>query len=63
MRRLGEPVQADIALLADLRRVGALPGRTVHARPHDKGVEVTGDGGSSTVLASELAAYVLVRRG
>jgi hypothetical protein len=28
-----------------------------------KGVEVTGDGGSTTVLTPELAAHVLVRRG
>ena len=62
VRRISEPLQTDVATLADLRRVGALPGRTVHARGVDKGVEVTGDGGSTTVLAPELAAHVLVRR-
>ena len=63
VRRISEPLQTDIATLADLRRVGALPGRTVHVRTHAKGVEVTGDGGSTTVLAPDLAAHVLVRKG
>jgi DtxR family Mn-dependent transcriptional regulator len=63
VRRISEPLQTDVATLADLRRVGALPGRTVHVRTHAKGVEVTGDGGSTTVLTPELAAHVLVRRG
>jgi DtxR family Mn-dependent transcriptional regulator len=62
VRRISEPLQTDVATLADLRRVGALPGRTVHVRTHAKGVEVTGDGGSTTVLVPELAAHVLVRR-
>jgi len=62
VRRIAEPLQTEVDTLADLRRVGALPGRTVHARAHDKGVEVTGDGGSTTILAPELAAHVLVRR-
>jgi DtxR family Mn-dependent transcriptional regulator len=63
VRRIAEPLQTDVATLADLRRVGAMPGRTVHARSHDKGVEITGDGGSITILAPELAAHVLVRKG
>ena len=63
VRRIAEPLQTDVDTLADLRRVGAMPGRTVHARPHDKGVEITGDGGSTTILAPELAAHVLVRVG
>ena len=62
VRRISEPLQTDVATLADLRRVGALPGRTVHARSAGTGVEVTGDGGSITVLSPELAAHVLVRR-
>lgn len=59
--RICEPLQTDVQTLADLRRVGAMPGRTVHARSHDKGVEITGDGGSSTILATDLAGQVLVR--
>jgi DtxR family Mn-dependent transcriptional regulator len=62
VRRISEPLQTDVSTLADLRRVGALPGRAVHARTHVKGVEVTGDGGSTTVLTPELAAHVLVRK-
>jgi len=61
VRRICEPLQTDVPTLADLRRVGALPGRAVHVRSHVKGVEVTGDGGSTTVLTPELAAQVLVR--
>ncbi len=61
VRRICEPLQTDVATLADLRRVGALPGHTVRANGHDKGVQITGAGGSSAVLSTELAGHVLVR--
>ena len=63
VRRISEPLQAEIAVLADLRRVGALPGRTVHVRARPDGVELRGDGGATTLLSSQAAEHVLVRRG
>lgn len=62
LRRISEPLQAETSVLADLRRVGALPGRTVRVRARPDGVEVRGADGAVTVLTAQAADYVLVRR-
>ena len=61
VRRISEPLQSETAVLADLRRVGALPGRTVRARARPDGVEIRGDAGEA-VLSVQAAEHVLVRR-
>ncbi len=61
VRRISEPLQSQTAVLADLRRVGALPGRTVRARARPDGVEISGAAGEA-VLSVQAAEYVLVRR-
>jgi DtxR family transcriptional regulator, Mn-dependent transcriptional regulator len=63
VRRISEPLQAEVAVLADLRRVGALPGRTVRVRARPDGVELLGDGGDTALLSAQAAEHVLVRRG
>ncbi len=63
VRRISEPLQKQIVVLADLRRVGALPGRTVHARAGAHGVDVRGVDGAGAVIPEHAAEHVLVRRG
>ncbi len=60
VRRICEPLQSDAAVLADLARVGALPGRTVRARAGNAGVEVRGVDGVAIVLAERAADQVFV---
>ncbi|CAN5771133.1 metal-dependent transcriptional regulator [soil metagenome] len=62
VRRISEPLQSQVAVLADLRRVGALPGRTVRARARRDGVAVFGND-AAVVLEGRFADQVLVRRG
>jgi len=63
VRRISEPLQKEVAVLADLRRVGALPGRTVHARAAADGVELRGTDGTATLLAEQSAGQLLVGPG
>ena len=62
VRRISEPLQSDVPVLAELRRVGALPGRCVRVRADGEDVEVRGDGDSVAVLSGAAAAQVLVRQ-
>ncbi len=60
VRRICEPLQSQVAVLADLRRVGALPGRTVSVSVGAGGVRVRGND-STVVLGAGSADQVLVR--
>jgi DtxR family transcriptional regulator, Mn-dependent transcriptional regulator len=59
VRRLGEPIQTDTALLADLFRVGLRPGALVSAQTTPGGVRVVGAGGGLD-LAADAAGHVFV---
>ncbi len=59
VRRLAEPLQADTALLARLRRAGVQPGSTVTVARSAEGLLV-GSGGETTELSDVIAAHVFV---
>ena len=59
--RISEEVQKDEALMHALRRVGALPGRTVAVTPTGQGV-LLGAGGESAEVDLDAAEYIFVRR-
>ncbi|MZG18600.1 dihydrofolate reductase, partial [Streptomyces sp. SID5914] len=59
VRRIGEPVQADLGLLSDLRRSGVRPGAVVNVRPWPGGVTV-GSGARTARLPARTAAHVFV---
>ncbi|MFC9468950.1 metal-dependent transcriptional regulator [Streptomyces coelicoflavus] len=59
VRRIGEPVQADRALLSDLRRAGVRPGTVVSVTPWPGGVTV-GSAGRTVRLPARTAAHVFV---
>lgn len=59
--RLGEPIQTDIALLADLAEAGAVPGAVVNYEVHDGYVRLQAAGASAAVeLGEEAARHVFV---
>ena len=60
--RIGEPVQSDAALMAALRRSGALPGATVKVVGSPGGVLV-GSAGEYAELDQSAAAHVFVATG
>ncbi len=72
LRRLGEPVQQDPEMMADLRSAGALPGERVwvslddagwrirRAAPSADGREADPTAGPDAVIAPSSAAHVLV---
>ncbi len=62
VRRISEPLQSQVEVLADLREVGALPGRSVVVRAGRDGVEVRGND-VAVLLAGRSAEQVLVQPG
>ena len=61
IRRIGEEMQKDEAVMAALRRVGALPDRDVMATQGPEGVLV-GSGGETAEIDPDLAQHVFVQR-
>jgi len=59
IRRISEPLQTDEKLLAELRRAGVVPGRTVQAR-QDQVVLVVGAAEETVRLTPDTAAHVFV---
>jgi len=61
VRRISEEMQKDEELMALLRRVGALPGKTVTIARTDEGILI-GSGGETAELVVEAAEHIFVRR-
>ena len=61
VRRISEPIQTDEALMAALRRVGALPDKVVTVAARPGGVSV-GSGGETMEIDADAASHVFVRR-
>ena len=61
VRRISEEMQKDEALMSALRRVGALPDRSVTVVATNEGVLV-GSGGESAEIVPEAAEHIFVRR-
>ena len=61
VRRISEPIQTDEALMAALRRVGALPDKVVTAVAAAEGV-LLGSGGETAEIDHEAASHMFVRR-
>jgi len=61
VKRISEEMQKDEELMGLLRRVGALPGRTVTIAKTDDGILI-GSGGESAELVQEAAQHIFVRR-
>ena len=61
VKRISEEMQKDEELMGLLRRVGALPGRTVTIARTDDGILI-GSGGESAELVVEAAEHIFVRR-
>ncbi|MEU9128314.1 metal-dependent transcriptional regulator [Kitasatospora sp. NPDC048540] len=59
VRRIGEPIQTDGALMLTLRRAGVRPGATVQVTAGVGGVLV-GDGDNAVELPKEIAGHVFV---
>jgi DtxR family Mn-dependent transcriptional regulator len=62
VRRISEEMQKDEDLMGALRRVGALPGKTIVVATTDEGILV-GSGGETAELVVEAAEHIFVRRG
>ena len=62
VRRISEEMQKDADLMGALRRVGALPGKTVTIAATEEGILV-GSGGETAELVTEAAEHIFVRRG
>ena len=60
VRRISEEMQMDEDLMIAMRRVGALPGKTVTIVSTDDGVLV-GSGGETAELSPEAAEHIFVR--
>jgi DtxR family Mn-dependent transcriptional regulator len=61
VRRISEPIQTDEALMAALRRVGALPDKVVTVTAGAEGFLV-GCGGETAEIDAEAASHMFVRR-
>jgi len=61
--RIGEPVQSDAALMAALRRSGALPGATVKVVGSPGGGVLIGSAGEYAELDVATASHVFVAKG
>jgi DtxR family transcriptional regulator, Mn-dependent transcriptional regulator len=59
VRRLGEPLQSDVAIMAGLRRAGVTPGEVVKVQISQGGVLV-GSGMEYAELSVESAAHIFV---
>jgi DtxR family Mn-dependent transcriptional regulator len=61
VRRISEEMQKDETLMSALRRVGALPDRTVTVVATAEGV-LLGSGGETAEIVPEAAEHIFVRR-
>ncbi len=61
VRRISEEMQKDEALMGTLRRIGALPDKTVGVRATAEGILV-GSGGETAEIDPEAAEHIFVRR-
>lgn len=61
VRRISEEMQKDETLMSALRRIGALPGKTVTVQATAEGVLV-GSGGETAEIFPEAAEHIFVRR-
>ena len=61
VRRISEEMQKDETLMSALRRVGALPDKTITVVATDEGVLV-GSGGETAEVVPEAADHIFVRR-
>jgi DtxR family transcriptional regulator, Mn-dependent transcriptional regulator len=61
IRRIGEEMQKDEAVMAALRRVGALPDKVVTVTAGAEGVLI-GSGGETAEIDLELATHLFVHR-
>ena len=61
IRRIGEEMQKDEVLMSAMRRVGALPDKTVTVIATDEGFLV-GSGGETAEIVPEAAEHIFVRR-
>ena len=59
VRRLGEPIQTDVAVMVGLRRAGVTPGEVVKVRTSDGGLLV-GSGMEYAELSIEAGAHIFV---
>jgi DtxR family Mn-dependent transcriptional regulator len=59
VRRISEPLQTDEKFMAELRRAGVLPGRTVRARRTDSAM-VVGEDDKTLELTGDTASHVFV---
>ena len=59
VRRIGEPLQTDEKLLAELRRGGVIPGRAVRVRRENTTL-LAGPAGDAVELSPEIASHVFV---
>jgi DtxR family transcriptional regulator, Mn-dependent transcriptional regulator len=62
VRRIGEPVQTDTALMMTMRRAGVMPGAVVSITESGGGVLV-GSGGETAELSPAVASHVFVEAG
>jgi DtxR family transcriptional regulator, Mn-dependent transcriptional regulator len=62
VRRISEEMQKDEVLMGALRRVGALPGKTITIASTEEGILV-GSGGETAELVADAAEHIFVRRG
>ncbi|MGH3347499.1 MAG: dihydrofolate reductase, partial [Nocardioides sp.] len=60
VRRISEEMQKDEVLMGALRRVGALPDKTVTVARTEEGVLV-GSGGETAEIVDEAAEHIFVR--
>ena len=61
VRRISEEMQKDEVLMGALRRVGAVPGKTVIVVATDEGV-LLGSGGETAEIVPEAAEHIFVRK-
>ena len=61
VKRISEEMQKDEELMGLLRRVGALPGKTVTIAKTEDGILI-GSGGETAELVQEAAEHIFVRR-
>ena len=61
VRRISEEMQKDESLMSALRRVGAMPDKTVTVIATDEGVLV-GSGGETAEIVLEAADHIFVRK-
>ncbi|MDT0441879.1 iron dependent repressor, metal binding and dimerization domain protein [Streptomyces johnsoniae] len=63
VRRIGEPIQMDAAVMQTLRRAGVQPGASVSVTAGQAGAVQVGSGGESAELAHDVAMHVFVNKG